>query len=109
MSAGLSEGGMAYEIEWHTWEAVWEPTGRGSNRTYEIFCAEIKADTMDEIGSAIDEVEAKWRGSRRMSVEYTRQEKVAKRGLAEFKDRGGAPARVRGRWHILWGTDKRKD
>ena len=41
---------------------------------------------MDEVGSAVDEVEAKWRGSSRMTVEYRSSGKVARKGLPDIRD-----------------------
>jgi hypothetical protein len=107
---------MAYEIEWHTWE---EEVYRGDRWiTAKVRLAEITADTMDDLGIAVDEVEKKWGpGTRVTHPNSNRLERAKKEGdysimvvggmrengLPTGHDRRVSPKREGGRWHILWG------
>ena len=117
LRVGLPAEGMAYEVEYHRWE-VWEH----SKKLQSIFYAEITADTMDEIGSAVDEVEKKWGNCTRMRgihdarrveeewKEFRSDMPDSRKGVYSFgnqvhtpTDPRVAPHRVKGRWIIFWG------
>ena len=104
---------MAYEIEWHTWEEEVYIKDEGP-RIHKVRLAEITADTMDDLGIAVDEVEKKWGpGAGRLTHHEKISDSLArmketgvmntKMGLPKRHDNRVTPTREGGRWHILWG------
>tara|TARA_Y100000768_G_scaffold341769_1_gene286406 strand:- start:1638 stop:1970 length:333 start_codon:yes stop_codon:yes gene_type:complete len=104
---------MAYEIEYYTDEEDgWRVQFDDEFVIKKVEFARIVSDSMDEIGLAIDEIDARWPGG---PVNDDWSEIKSTCGglellpgpdggkIARQLSSGFLPTRVRGRWQVFWG------